>query len=131
LEFTLIPEGIRKLALLWLLIRNGSLSRGSALYWDEPEADLNPSMIPTVVETLLQLERIGVQMVLTTHSYTVLKEFELQREDHSLRFFALFKDDGGIRLKHSDAYTGLFPNKIAEAFARIYDLEIERAIKGE
>ncbi len=132
LEFTLIPDGTRKLALLWLLIRNGSIDKGSTLYWDEPEANLNPSMMPTIVETLLQLEKTGVQIVLTTHSYAVLKEFELQREDHSLRFSALFKENGGgIQLKQSNSYTNLFPNKIAEEFARIYDLEIKRAIRGK
>ncbi|MDM8526161.1 AAA family ATPase [Desulfococcaceae bacterium HSG8] len=113
-------------------MRNGSVTKGSALCWDEPEAGLNPGMIPTVVEILLQLERMGVQMFLTTHSYTVLKEFELQRKDHSLRFSALFKkDDGGVQLRQSDSYTTLFPNKIAEEFARIYDLEIKRAIGGK
>lgn len=132
LEFTLIPDGMRKLALLWLLIRNGSIAKGSTLCWDEPEANLNPSMMPTVVETLLQLEKMGVQMFLTTHSYTVLKEFELQRKDHSLRFSALFREnDGGVQLRQSDSYITLLPNKIAEEFARIYDLEIERAVRGE
>ena len=50
LEFTLLAEGFRKLALLWLLIRNGSLQKGSVLFWDEPETNLNPKLIGTVIE---------------------------------------------------------------------------------
>ena len=42
IEFTLLAEGFRKLGLLWLLIRNGSLPHGSVLFWDEPETNLNP-----------------------------------------------------------------------------------------
>ena len=42
LEFSLLAEGWRKLGLLWLLIRNGTLQNGSVLFWDEPETNLNP-----------------------------------------------------------------------------------------
>lgn len=38
LEFHLVSEGIRKIALLWQLIKNGTLDQGSVLFWDEPEA---------------------------------------------------------------------------------------------
>ena len=39
LEFTLLAEGFRKLGLLWILIQNGTLLKGSALFWDEPETN--------------------------------------------------------------------------------------------
>ena len=44
LEFLLLAEGMRKIGLLWLLIKNGTLSPGSVLFWDEPETNLNPSL---------------------------------------------------------------------------------------
>ena len=132
IEFTLVSEGIRKLALLWLLIRNGVLEKGSTLYWDEPETNLNPSMLPLVVEVLLWLERYGIQIFIATHSYPLLKEFELQKEQHSIRFYNLIKDkDETINLHSAESYQALLPNKIAEQFARIYDLEIERAMGGD
>jgi len=37
IEFNLVAEGIRKIALLWQLIKNGTLEKGSVLFWDEPE----------------------------------------------------------------------------------------------
>lgn len=55
IEFTLLAEGVRKLALLWILIQNGCLLEGATLFWDEPEANLNPSIMPILVDILLKL----------------------------------------------------------------------------
>ena len=129
IEFGLEAEGVRKLALLWILLRNGTIGKGATLYWDEPETNLNPSMMPSVVKVLLALEREGVQVFIATHSYVVLKEFELQRENHAVRFYSLFKNENGeIEINGSKSYHGLTPNKISDQFSRIYDLEMEKAI---
>ncbi|MBF0099873.1 MAG: AAA family ATPase [Desulfobacterales bacterium] len=129
IEFPLVAEGIRKLALLWLLIANGSLDTGATLYWDEPETNLNPSMLPLVVKVLLALERIGVQIFIASHSYVLMKEFELQRKDHSLCFYSLYKDENdSVAFNKSQTCHNLLPNKIADAYSRIYDLEIEQAM---
>lgn len=42
-DFSLEAEGLRKLGLLWKLIRNGLLEKGTVLMWDEPEANLSSS----------------------------------------------------------------------------------------
>jgi hypothetical protein len=75
LEFTLLAEGLRKLGLLWLLIQNGTLADNAKLFWDEPESNLNPKLMQTVVEIMLKLQRQGVQIFLSTHEYIILKEF--------------------------------------------------------
>ncbi len=130
IEFTLEADGVRKLALLWVLIRNGSLNNGATLYWDEPETNLNPSTIPVVVKTLLALERMGMQMFIATHRYVVLKEFEFQRETHSMCFHSLYNNEfGAVSMKSAQSYRGLMPNKISDPFSRIYDLEIEKAMR--
>lgn len=41
-EFNLVAEGIRKMVLLWQLVKNGTLEKGSVLFWDESEANINP-----------------------------------------------------------------------------------------
>ncbi|MDM8548591.1 AAA family ATPase [Desulfobacterales bacterium HSG2] len=131
IEFTLVAEGIRKLALLRLLIENGSLDGKSLLCWDEPETNLNPSMIPLVVSVMTELEQMGAQIFIATHSYVLLKEFELQRGNHSLRFYSLSKNDkDSVSLSSSGTYPALFPNRIADQFARMYNLEIGRALGG-
>ena len=54
-EFTLLAEGMRKLGLLCLLVRNGTLPAGSVLFWDEPEANLNPQLFTVAIGVLLKL----------------------------------------------------------------------------
>lgn len=132
LEFSLLAEGMRKLALLWLLIQNGTLQRGSVLFWDEPESNLNPKVMGTLVAILLELQRLGVQIFIATHDYVLLKEFDLQTTatDH-LRFHALYRDSVGS-LQHSTAENllGIDHNAIAETFLSLYDREVERSLGG-
>lgn len=56
MEFNLVAEGLRKIALLWQLIKNGTLEKESVLFWDEPEANINPEYIPVLAELLIMLE---------------------------------------------------------------------------
>jgi len=132
LEFTLLAEGIRKFALLWLLIQNGTLLKGSTLFWDEPEANINPSMIQTLVEIMLHLQSLGVQIFVATHSYVVLREFDLQsKPENQLKFFALnFSPSGDVIDQTGNTYSDILPNKIDDAYTGIYDKEIERALKA-
>lgn len=132
LEFTLLAEGMRKLALIWLLIQNGTLLAGSVLFWDEPEANLNPALLGEVVEVILELQRLGVQVFLTTHNYVLLKEFDLRKKKPDrIRYLSLFPDDtGAVQTQYSDTYLGVDPNAIAATFTRLYDREIKRSLRG-
>jgi ABC-type ATPase involved in cell division len=132
LEFTLLAEGMRKLALVWLLIQNGTLLSGSVLFWDEPEANLNPSLMGEVVEVILELQRLGVQIFLTTHNYVLLKEFDLRKQKgDAIRFISLFRDSsGGVVGQWSDIFRGVDPNAISATFADLYQRDIARALKG-
>lgn len=132
LEFTLLAEGIRKLALIWLLIQNGTLLSGSVLFWDEPEANLNPALMGEVVEVILELERMGVQVFLTTHNYVLLKEFDLRKQKGDrIRYLSLFRDDSeAVVAKASDSYLGVDPNAISATFSDLYDRELKRSLGG-
>ncbi len=133
LEITLVAEGMRKLALLSLLIQNGSLQSGTTLFWDEPEANLNPSMMQHVARALLTLSKLGVQVFASTHSYSFLKEIELQREpDQDARYFSLFtcKDQEGVQVKPAENYAAIEPNLIADEYTRIYELELDKSLGG-
>lgn len=132
LEFSLLAEGMRKLALLWLLIQNGTLQGGSVLFWDEPEANLNPRVMGALVEILLELRRLGVQIFIATHDYVLIKEFDLQaKPSDDLRFHALFRDDDGI-VRHAAAPVlhAVDPNAITETFSSLYDREVRRSLGG-
>ena len=132
LEFTLLAEGFRKLGLLWLLIRNGTLREGSVLFWDEPEANLNPKMFRVVINVLLDLQRAGVQVFFATHDYVILKELDLQMTDEDkVAFHSLYRDEAGEIACHTTGrYLDIHPNAIAETFTDLYDREIERSFGG-
>ena len=133
IEFTLLAEGLRKLGLLWLLIRNGSLRPGAVLFWDEPETNLNPKLYGVVIEVLLELQRVGVQIFLATHDYVILKELDLQsKEDDKVALHSLYRspETGEIECQTVRHYSQLHPNAIADTFSSIYDRDVRRALAG-
>ncbi|MBW2068240.1 MAG: AAA family ATPase [Deltaproteobacteria bacterium] len=130
LEFTLLADGMRKLGLLWLLIQNGTLLNGSILFWDEPEANLNPKLFGPLIEILLQLQRMGVQIFLATHDYVILKEVDLRmKSEDKVLFHSLYRDKntGEIKYLSTSEYLRIHPNAIAETFADLYNREIKRS----
>ena len=129
LEFSLVAEGLRKLGLLWLLIRNGTLLEGSILFWDEPETNLNPKLFEKTISILLELQRMEVQIFIATHNYIILKELDLQKKKNDeIAFHALYRDDGAINCRRSDDYINIHPNSIAETFDSLYDREVKRSL---
>lgn len=128
LEFTLLAEGIRKLGLLWVLIQNGTLLDGSVLLWDEPEANLNPKLMRTVVQILVELQRLGVQVFVTTHNYNLLKEFDLQLEAQDrVLFHSLYRDDErNVQAASFKRYEDLQPNSIDDTLGALTDREIRQ-----
>ena len=133
LEFTLLAEGLRKLGLLWLLVQNGTLRRGSVLFWDEPETNLSPQLRHVLVGALLELQRLGVQVLLATHDYSVLKELDLLTTgDDDILVHALYYDGPDDRLECETARNPfvLRHSPIDEAFSSLYDREIERSLGG-
>lgn len=136
-DFSLEAEGLRKLGLLWKLIRNGLLEKGTILLWDEPEANLNPEMLPLVVDILLELEATGVQIFIATHSYNLAKYFEIRRiEKTQVEFHNLYwepSDAGGQNRDKRAVYgTSAFyleelkNNKIIQADEKLLDEALEK-----
>jgi len=131
LEFPLLAEGIRKLALIWLLVKNETLLKGSTLFWDEPEANLNPTMLKNVAEILLRLQRMGVQIFIATHSYVLVKFLDLlKKKADKVRYFSLYKDGRDVNFNQSDDYANLEPDAVGNALLDIYDMEMESKLKN-
>lgn len=131
LEFTLLAEGLRKLGLLYMLIQNETLTKGSVLFWDEPEANLNPILSETVVRILLELQKMGVQIFIATHDYVLLKEFELAaKEDSEILVHTLYRsEEGSIHCASTDDFDEVSPNAIDKAFQSLLDREINKAFE--
>ena len=125
-EFSLEAEGFKRFGLVWKLVRNGLLEKGSILLWDEPEASINPELIPVVVDILLELSRQGVQIFLATHDYNLMKYFNMARKaDDQLAFFSLYKTESGIACEREDDYALLENNAIIDAEIMLIEDEIK------
>ena len=131
LEFNLVAEGIRKIALLWQLIKNGTLEKGSVLFWDEPEANINPKYIPVFAELLIMLEKEGVQIFVSTHDYFLSKYIEVKREkDSDVQYISLYKDEKNqVQCEIAKEFELLEHNTIMDTFRQLYREEIGVALK--
>ena len=128
MEFSLVAEGIRKLALLWQLIHNRHLVKGSILFWDEPEANITPSNIPLIVDTLLELQRGGVQIFLATHDYFLPNYLEARRtETDKILYHSLYLSDHGAEAESGEHYRDLSHNPILDTVVSVYEEEVDRA----
>lgn len=103
-EMMLVAEGLRKLAMLAQLARNGTLSPGSYLFWDEPESNLNAKLVKLVAKALIELCRQNIQVFIATHSLFLLRELEIlltapENADVSREFFGLHRAEGSVRVE--------------------------------
>ncbi len=134
LEVELAAEGFRKLGILQRLIENGHILPGATgpLFWDEPESNLNPSLMKQLVIILLDMAREGQQIFLATHDYVVLKWLELlKNKDEQIFFHALYKNDKNeIELSTTDDYLKICPNAIDKAYSDLIDQDIENTMGG-
>ena len=129
IEFNLVAEGIRKIALLWQLIKNGTLEKGAILFWDEPEANINPKHIPTIVDMLLELQRNGVQIFISTHDYFLAKYFEVKKEDtDKITYYSLYDNDGAVEYEQNTNFRDLKNNDIMDTFLNLYESEIDKVM---
>lgn len=118
LEFPLLAEGYRKLELLYSLIQNESISSDSILFWDEPEANLNPKLAKEVVKILLELQRMGTQVFIATHDYVLLKEFELSTDPQrdKVAYHALFIEKESVNCQTASTLGEINHNVINDTF---------------
>ena len=100
MEMNMVAEGLRKFGTLQKLLSNGSLTPRATLFWDEPEANLNPALLRQLAEVLANLARAGFQIILATHSLFLLKQFHIlsRAKDQPtlpIRYFGLNAEPGG------------------------------------
>jgi hypothetical protein len=133
MEAHLVAEGLRKVASLERLLLNGSLTQHGFLFWDEPEANLNPRLTVVIADVLGALASMGVQVFLTTHDFLLARRLSVKSEspgEPATRFFGCFRKQPGdpVEVWHGPQLSDLPENPIEEAFARHYDFEIGRKL---
>lgn len=113
LESALMAEGHRKLALLIYLVRHRVIEAGGAVFWDEPEANLNPAAVRLIAAALYALAQGGAQVILATHSLFLLREFEVLAAEQPMqappRYFALGLTKKGVTVSASDDLAEIDP----------------------
>jgi AAA15 family ATPase/GTPase len=105
-EISLIAEGFRKIGMIAQLLANGSLTKNSILFWDEPETNLNPRLIRKMAEVLVELSRAGMQIFIATHSLFLVKEIEILRnKQDKVKYFGLgLNEDKEVRVSQSEDF---------------------------
>jgi predicted ATPase len=105
MEMPLVAEGLRKLAMLARLIATGAVLDQGYLFWDEPEANLNPRLVRLTAKVLHDLAQHGLQIFVATHSLFLLRELDillaqpLRLSDQAhpqTRFFGLHRGPNGL-----------------------------------
>ncbi len=101
IEIPLLAEGYRKLGMLSRLVATGALLDKGYLFWDEPEANLNPRIIKGIAKSILDLSVSGIQIFIATHSLFLLREIEillstLAYKEVKSRFFGLHETSDGV-----------------------------------
>ncbi len=129
LEAHLLAEGHKKIATLVHLINNGSIDKDTILFWDEPEASMNPRLIKHIAKLLRELANAGIQVFIATHDYLLTGELSLAAEYNTephvpIRFFAMSREvDEPVEIQHGDTLADLQDNPILDEFAAHYERE--------
>jgi hypothetical protein len=103
IEMPLVAEGLRKLAMLSRLIATGVLLDKGCLFWDEPEANLNPHLLKGLAKTILELSSGGIQVFIATHSLFLLRELDILLSTKAYKgsdskFFGLHPSEDGVTI---------------------------------
>ena len=107
-DINMTAEGWRKLGMILQLLRNGGLHSGMSLFWDEPEANLNPQLIRLIANIIVELSKLDIQIFIATQSLFSVNELELliaeQKIKEGVRYFNLRK---GNPVEQGDTFTEL------------------------
>ena len=116
--------GVANLGMLALLIERKALDTDSMIFIDEPEAHLHPAWQVFMAESLFELARQGVHVVIATHSIDILKwlEVHVKKNPRDKDFIALNQFPSPTIESNYDFEEKLssIKHKLSEPFANLY-----------
>ena len=128
-EFALEAEGFKKFGLIYRLIETGEITKGSILLWDEPEANLNPKLMPVLVDIILELEKASVQMFFATHDYFFAKFLEARKnKDTKVLYHAFYKEKDAVLCESGTEFEMLENNSIIAQSIALYKEEVSKVM---
>ncbi|MBF0371462.1 MAG: AAA family ATPase [Magnetococcales bacterium] len=122
----LTAEGIKKIAILDILLGNRYLTPESVIFIDEPESALHPEAVSKFLDIITLLAKRGVQIFMASHSYFVVKKLYLIAQKERLSIPLLHEADGAWH--QSDLKDGLPDNSIIDESVRLYEEAIDLAL---
>lgn len=72
----LVSFGMTNIGMLNALIKNNVIRCGSYVFIDEPETNLHPDWQLLMIDSLIELSKRGVKVIINTHSIEILKHIE-------------------------------------------------------
>ncbi len=134
IETPLIAEGIKKFATIDYLMKNGSITKDTIIFWDEPEVHFNPKLLSSLTAIIKDLANLGIQLFITTHDHLLSQQISQLDEYRALfetknqiipeiKFFLLTDSDTGTQIKSGSNLTDLHYNPILEEYLNYHDKE--------
>jgi len=120
-------EGIKKIAILDALLSNRYLDPESVVFVDELESALHPVAISKLVDIVAVLAEEGMQFVVASHSYFVVKKLFLVAQEKGLSIPVLSFD--GTACQYADLKEGMPDNPIITESIRLYEEEVNLSLK--
>ena len=120
-------EGVKKIAILDILLGNRYIGTDSIIFIDEPESALHPVAISNFIDIISLLAERGIQFFMATHSYFVVKKLLLIAQEKGISIPLLSaKQD---QLQATDLKDGMVSNEIIDESIRLYKEEVELVLR--
>ena len=126
-DITMTAEGVKQLGIIPLLIKIGIINKGTILFLDEPDNNLNPVAITKFINILTLHSKANVQIFLTTHNYFVINRLHINakiNKDLNFKMFSL-KDKDKIEIETENLKLCLPDNPIINESLKMFDDEIK------
>ncbi len=125
-------EGIKKIAIIDILLGNRYLTKDSVIFIDEPESALHPHAISLFLELLAELGEAGIQIFMATHSYFVIKKLYLiaQKKNKSISGIS-FDQRYDNNYEEFDLKDEMPKNSIIEESINLYKEEVDLGWNNE
>ncbi|CAB5495036.1 hypothetical protein THERMOT_229 [Bathymodiolus thermophilus thioautotrophic gill symbiont] len=125
IDKNLISFGMTNLGMIQALLKNNVISKGSFVFFDEPETNLHPTWQVLLTKVLIELAENGVNVVMATHSLDMIKALEVHTKDKDEKFIAVnhFTKEGGLFEFDSDDITENLiasRNELMEAYEGLF-----------
>lgn len=118
-------EGVKKIAILDVLLSNRYLDDKSIIFIDEPESALHPTAIVELLDIITVLAEAGIQFFIATHSYYVIKKLLLIANKKQMPIPTFMAQEGGTWEQSCLLKDGLPDNEIINESVRLFEEEFE------